>query len=369
MITETNSSSARAKRRARDERSSASHASAKASAKEVILYKKLKDKKVQCRNCSHYCLILPRKRGICGVRENIDGKLYALNYAKAIACHIDPIEKKPFFHFLPGSYSLSIATVGCNFACKNCQNWDISQGFKEKEEIPGENLLPKEIVELAKKNKVPSISYTYTEPTIFSEYALETMKIVKKEGLKNNWVTNGFWSKELFDLISPYLNAANIDIKSLSDEFYVKNCGGRLQPVLDTAKRIKKKKIWLEVTTLVIPTLSDSEETFKDIANFIKKELGAETPWHISQFSGAISWKLQHLPTTSVETLQSAWKIGKEAGLKHVYTGNIPGLPSEDTFCPECGTLCIDRTNYIVHRHDRKGKCPQCGKDLDLILE
>jgi len=355
--------------------------------KEAYLYKKLEGKKVypvksakggaaepqfnrvKCQNCAHYCFVLPGKRGICGVRENINGKLYALNYKKAIACHIDPIEKKPFFHFLPGSYSLSIAAVGCNYSCLNCQNWDISQGLKGKKEIPGEHLPPKEIVELAKKNKLPSISYTYTEPAIFSEYALETMKIAKKKGLKNNWVTNGFWSKELFDLISPYLDAANIDLKSFSDEFYVKNCGGRLEPVLDTLKKLKEKKIWVEVTTLIIPTFSDSEEMFKDIANFIKKELGAETPWHISRFSGTISWKLQHLPDTSVETLEKAWKIGKEAGLKYVYTGNVPGLPSEDTFCPKCGALCIDRTNYAIHRHDKAGFCPKCGADLNLILK
>ena len=337
--------------------------------KETLLYKKLKNKKVQCQNCVHYCLILPGKRGICGVRENVDGKLYALNYGKAIAVNIDPIEKKPFFHFLPGSHSLSVATVGCNFRCANCQNWDISQGFKNKKEIPGESLLAKEIVKIALKNNLPSISYTYTEPTIFSEYALDTMKLAKKEGLKNNWVSNGFWSKELFDLISPYLDSANIDLKSLEDDFYIKYCGGRLQPVLDILKRLKNKKIWLEVTTLVITTLNDKAEIFKKIANFIKNELGPETPWHITQFSGAISWKLQHLPETTVETLEKAWKIGKEAGLKYVYTGNIPGIPSEDTLCPECSTLCIDRTNYIIHRHDKQGKCPKCSANLNLILK
>jgi len=334
---------------------------------EAYLYKKLKNKKVQCQNCPHYCLIGPGKRGICGVRENIDGKLLALNYGKAIACHIDPIEKKPFFHFLPGSYSLSIATVGCNFACFNCQNFDISQSPKPNKPVLGEDLPSEEIIQITLKNKLPSISYTYTEPGIFSEYALDIMKLAKKEGLKNNWVTNGFWSKELFDLISPYLDAVNVDLKSFSDEFYIKNCGGQLQPVLEILKRLKKKKIWVEVTTLVIPTLSDSEEMFKNIAKFIKEELGEETPWHISQFSGAISWKLRHIPDTSVETLEMAWKIGKETGLKYVYTGNVPGLPSEDTFCPKCNALCIDRTNYIINRYDKLGKCPKCGTDLDII--
>ena len=278
----------------------------------AYLYKKLPDKKVLCQNCAHYCQISAGKRGICGVRENIDGKLYALNYGKAIACHIDPIEKKPFFHFLPGSHSLSIATVGCNFRCLSCQNSDISQGFKGVKEIPGEDLPPEEIVKIALKNKLPSISYTYTSPTVFSEYALDIMKLAKKEGLKNNWVTNGFLSKELLEIVSPYLDAANVDLKGFTEEFYQKNCGGRLQPVLDTLIQMKKKKIWVEVTTLAIPTLSDSEKMFKDIAKFIKEALGPETPWHISQFSGAISWKLQCIPDTPVETLEMAWKIGKE---------------------------------------------------------
>ena len=336
--------------------------------KEAYLYKKLPDKKIQCQNCAHYCLIEDGKRGICGVRENIDGKLYSLVYGKACAIHIDPIEKKPFFHFFPGSYSLSIATVGCQFSCANCQNWTISQGPKLTGKIEGEDVSPEEIVKMAKENKLPSISYTYTEPVVFSEYALDTMKLAKKAGLKNNWVTDGFWSKELFDLVSPYLDAANVDLKSFSNDFYIKNCAGRLQPVLDTLKRLKKKNIWLEITTLIIPTLSDSEKMFREIAKFIKNELGSETPWHITQFSGTISWKLQNLPDTPVEILERAWEIGKEIGLKYVYTGNVPGLPSEDTFCPNCHTLCIDRTNYIIHRHDKAGKCPKCGENLNLIL-
>jgi pyruvate formate lyase activating enzyme len=336
---------------------------------EALLYKKMKEKKVQCQNCAHFCIILPQKRGICGVRENIDGKLYALNYGKAIAVNIDPIEKKPFFHFLPGSYSLSLATVGCNFKCLACQNYDISQMPHLTGKIEGENFSPSQIVKLAIQNKVPTISYTYTEPTIFLEYALETMKLAKKSGIKNCFVSNGFMSEDSAKLVIPYLDANNIDIKGFSDEFYQKNCGGRLQPVLETAKLMKKSGVWVEITTLVIPTLNDSEKTFREIAKFIYQELGPETPWHISQFCGRISWKLQHLPDTPVETLQSAWKIGKEAGLKYVYTGNVPGLPSEDTFCPKCGTLCIDRTNYIIHRYDKAGKCPKCGEILNLILK
>ncbi|MBT9168803.1 MAG: hypothetical protein DDT19_02151 [Syntrophomonadaceae bacterium] len=259
------------------------------------------------------------------------------------------------------SYLANFISVG------NCQNWDISQGFKNRKEIPGEDLLPEEIVKIALKNKLPSISYTYTEPVIFLEYALDTMKLAKKKNLKNTFVSNGFMSKESAKLVIPYLDAINIDVKSFSEEFYREVCGARLQPVLDTAKLMKKSGVWTEITTLVIPTLSDSEKMFKDIAGFIKKELGIETPWHISQFSGLISWKLQHLPETSVETLEMAYKIGKEAGLKYVYTGNVPGLPSEDTFCPKCKALCIDRTNYIINRYDKNGKCPRCGASLDIV--
>jgi len=336
--------------------------------KEVYLYKKLPQKSLQCQTCAHYCRISVGKRGICGVRENIEGKLFALNYGKAVALNIDPIEKKPFFHFLPGSYSLSLATVGCNLKCPNCQNYDISQGFKESKEIPGEDLPPEEIVKIALKNKLPSISYTYTEPTIFLEYALDTMKLAKKAGLKNTFVSNGFMSPESAKLAIPYLDANNIDIKGFTDDFYQKNCAASLQPVLDTAKLMKKSGVWLEITTLVIPTLNDDEATFKKIANFIKTELGAETPWHISQFSGTISWKLKNLPDTPVEALKEAWQIGKKVGLKYVYTGNVPGLPSEDTFCPKCGALAIDRTGYLITRHDKSGKCSKCGEDLNLTL-
>jgi len=337
--------------------------------KEAYLYQRTADGKTQCQNCAHYCFIEPGKRGICGVRENQNGKLYALNYAKLAACNIDPIEKKPFFHFLPGSSSLSIAAAGCNMRCLNCQNWDLSQEVKETKEIPGDYVKPEEIVNIALKNKLPSISYTYTEPTIFSEYALAIMKLAKKKGIKNAWVTNGFWSRELFNRVSPYLDAANVDLKSFSDEFYIKNCGAKLQPVLDTLKRLKNKGIWLEITTLAIPRLSDSKEMFGNIAKFIKEELGTETPWHISQFSGDTSWQLKDSPETPIDTLKTANNIGKDAGLNYVYTGNVPGLPTEDTFCPECGTLVIDRTGYSVSRHDKKGKCQKCGKDLNLILK
>jgi len=337
--------------------------------KEAYLYQKLKDNKVKCKTCSHYCLIEPGKRGLCNTKENLRGKLMALNYGKSAAFNIDPIEKKPFFHFLPGTYSLSLAAVGCNFACKNCQNFDISQSYKKNKEVPGEKMSPEKIVDIALKNNLPSISYTYVEPTVFLEYALDTMKIAKKKGIKNTFVSNGFMSKESAELIIPYLDAINIDIKGFSEEFYQTNCQAKLEPVLENAKLMKKSKVWLEITTLIIPTLNDSQETFENIASFIKKELGPETPWHVSQFCAAFSWKLKDLPDTTVETLRKAYETGKETGLRYVYTGNIPGLPSEDTFCPKCKTLCIDRTNCTVHRFDKKGKCPSCSENLHLILK
>ncbi|MFA5925380.1 MAG: AmmeMemoRadiSam system radical SAM enzyme [Parcubacteria group bacterium] len=297
--------------------------------KESILYEKLEKKRVRCKTCSHYCSIAPAKRGICGVRENIGGKLYFLPYGRAIATQIDPIEKKPLYHFMPGTKTFSVATVGCNLRCGNCQNWSISQFPKNPKitreliEKSGDDLPPKEIVRLAKEFGCPSISYTYTEPTIFLEYALDTMKLAKKAGLKNVWVSNGFMSEETFSVAQPYLDAINIDIKSFEEKFYREDCGARLQPVLENCKRAAKDNIWLEITTLIIPGLSDGEKMLHKIANFIKNELGDSVPWHISAFSGAISWKLGHLPDTPLEKMKEACEIGKSEGLKYVHMGNI----------------------------------------------
>ncbi len=335
--------------------------------KEVSLYKKLDDKKVQCQNCPHYCIIAPNKRGICGVKENKNGKLFSLVYEKACSLEIDPIEKKPFFHFMPGTRSLSVATVGCQFACHSCQNWQISQAPKPNKKIEGENISPKEIIKVAKDNKLPSISYTYTDPIIFSEYALDTMKLAKKERLKNAWVTSGFLSKKLLSLISPFLDAANVDLKSFDDSFYRQYCGGRLRPVLDTLIRMKEKKIWVEITTLIIPGLNDSEENFKKTAQFIKKELGSETPWHLSRFSGAISWKLKDAPDTPIKTLEKAYEIGKKSGLKYVYLGNVFNSSQESTFCPKCQAKMIDRVGYTIQRYDKNGKCTKCKTNLNII--
>ena len=330
--------------------------------REAILYEKLKDSKVKCGVCNHRCLISDGKKGICGVRKNEGGKLYTLVYGKAIAENIDPIEKKPFFHFMPGSTSLSIATVGCNFRCMHCQNADISQS----DLILGKNLLPEKVIEDTLKNNCPSIAYTYTEPTIFVEYALDTMKLAKKNGIKNIWVSNGYMTKETLDLVGPYLDAINVDLKGFTKKFYQEVCKSKLAPILDNLKEIKKKKIWLEVTTLLIPTKNDSSKDLKSIAEFIAKELGAETPWHISRFFPA--YKMMDLPPTEVETIRKAVEIGRKAGLKYVYSGNIPGDSFEDTYCSKCKEKMIDRTGYSIERFDDKGTCSKCKTNLNLIL-
>ncbi|MCK4919136.1 MAG: AmmeMemoRadiSam system radical SAM enzyme [Candidatus Pacebacteria bacterium] len=337
--------------------------------KESYLYKKLENNKVQCSTCSHRCFILPEKYGICGVRKNINGKLYALNYGKAISSNIDPIEKKPLFHFLPKTNSFSIATVGCNLRCGNCQNWQISQLVKTDKNLLriGQELTPKDIVQRAIENKCQSISYTYTEPTIFLEYALDTMKIAKKAGIKNIWVTNGFMSIETLKLIKPYLDAVNVDIKSFDDKFYIDICGAKVNPILENLKWMKKNKIWIETTTLIIPNFSDDEKMLKNIAKFIFKELGSETPWHISAFSGAISYKMQDIPNTPLQTIQKAYKIGKKSGLKYVYGGNISGTSMKNTYCPKCNELAIERVGFYVKKLDKQGKCAKCGKNLNII--
>lgn len=290
--------------------------------KEVYLYKKLSDKKVQCQTCNHRCTILPSKRGICGIRENKDGKLYLLTYGKACAENIDPVEKKPLFHFMPGTWTLTIATVGCNFRCQWCQNWDISQGPKEsKGIIEGFDLPPEKVVEDTIRNNCPSISYSYTEPTVYLEYALDTMKLAKKEGLKNIWVSNGYMTKETLDLILPYLDAINIDIKSLDKKKFQQYIGGiDPQYILDNCKEIVRKKIHLEITTLIVPTINDSPEELEEIARFIHDQLGPEIPWHLSRYFPAYKF---FEPATPIEKLKTAEKIAKKAGLKYVHLGNI----------------------------------------------
>jgi len=287
-----------------------------------MLYKSLKNKIVKCLACAHYCKIAPDGFGVCGTRQNQNGKLVSLVYGHVIAFHVDPIEKKPLYHFLPETEILSFGTLGCNFHCVWCQNWDISQASKQKIKVKnwGQKISPKDIIRIAAKSKCPSIAYTYNEPAIFIEFAHDTAKLAHKKDLKNIFVTNGYLSRESFEYIKPYLDAANVDLKSMDDKFYQKYCGAHLQPVLDIIKHLVKAKIHLEITTLIIPDINDSDKNLRKIAKFIAG-LDPKIPWHISRFYPA--YKMTNLPPTPSKTLQKTYKIGKKAGLKYVYIGNV----------------------------------------------
>ena len=334
---------------------------------EARFYKKLEEKKVNCLLCPHQCIINSGKRGICGVRENRDGVLFSLVYGKAVSWGVDPIEKKPLYHFLPGEDAFSFATGGCNLSCLNCQNYTISQLPKKSREIPGENISPEKILKLTKKGGAKIIAYTYTEPTIFYEYAFDTCRLSHQEGIKNVFVTNGYIMPSALEEISPFLDGANVDLKSIKEEFYRKICGARLEPVLGTIKLMKKLGIWVEVTTLVIPGLNDTDEEFKAIAEFIAS-IDEGIPWHVSRFYPA--YKMQHYPPTPVETLKKAIKIGKKVGLKYIYIGNVPGEETENTFCPNCGKIIIKRSGFRVERVDvEKGRCRFCKTEIEGVWE
>ena len=332
--------------------------------KEATLYEKLPNKTVRCLACSNYCVIPNKNYGICGVRKNIDGKLFLLVYGKSISANIDPIEKKPLFHFLPGTGVFSIGTFGCNFSCEFCQNWDISQTPKNGNEKVIHNsydLSPEQIVKIAQKNKIPSIAYTYNEPAVFFEYAYDTARLAHKKGIKNVYVTNGYESKEALEKILPFIDAMNIDLKSFNPEFYRKICGGNLKPVLDNIKNLFGK-VWIELTTLIIPGHNDSDTELKKIAEFISK-ISKEIPWHISRFYPA--YKMNNIIPTPYETLRKAYKIGKDAGLKYIYIGNIHDLEHSNTYCPKCGRILIKRENYsILENNIKNGKCKFCGEKI-----
>ena len=327
-----------------------------------MLYKKLENKLVHCYLCGHQCKIAPSRFGFCGVRQNIDGVLHTLVYGEAISANIDPIEKKPLYHFFPGSAAYSIATIGCNFRCGFCQNWQISQVSKRDSAIStGSELMPKQVVNQAKMNDCLSISYTYTEPTIFFEYAYDTAKLAKESGLYNNFVTNGYMSKEALDTIRPYLDAANVDLKSFSEDYYKRNCKAHLQPVLDSIAYMKELGIWVEITTLIIPGENDSQEELNAIAKFIA-DLSKDIPWHISRFHP--NYQFTDYPSTSIDILRKASQIGKSRGLRYIYLGNV--LEGSDTYCFNCNELLIKRSYFYVEKFNLKnGECPSCGTEIE----
>jgi len=334
--------------------------------REAMFYEKTGGNRVRCGLCRFRCIIADGKRGICAVRENRGGALYTLVYGKAIAEHADPIEKKPLYHVMPGSKSYSVATVGCNFRCLHCQNYSISQPVHDTLRITGIDLLPEEIVARALASGCRSIAYTYTEPTIFFEYAYDTAVLAKKAGLRNIFVTNGYITPEALACIRPYLDAANIDLKGFSERFYNEVVHAMLKEVLDSIVEYKRQGIWIELTTLVIPGWNDSDEDLRGIAGFIAEKVGNETPWHVSAFHP--TYKLTDRTSTPLDTLRRARRIGLEAGLRYVYEGNVPGEGGENTYCPSCGETLIERHGfYLEHNSIEMGKCPACAAVIDGI--
>lgn len=335
--------------------------------KEAKFYKKEKDDHVSCFLCNHKCRIAPGKYGICGVRQNQKGDLKTLVYGEVIAAHVDPIEKKPLYHYLPGSLAFSVATVGCNFRCPFCQNWQISQSNKkERSKLAGESFMPSDIVKAALRQGCRSISYTYTEPTIYYEFAFDTARLAKDAGLGNSFVTNGYMTSEALEEIKPYLDAANVDLKAFNENFYQKMCGAHLQPVLDSIRTMKELGIWVEITTLLIPGQNDDPGELKELAAFITGT-DPDIPWHISRYHP--DYKYSDSQATPIETLRKAYRIGKEEGLHYIYIGNVIG-ESEATLCPECGKVLIQRNGYHTSKDKIKNsKCEYCGALIAGIFD
>ena len=333
---------------------------------DALLYDELDDGYVQCNLCAHRCKIKEGGRGICRVRENREGKLYTLVYGNLISKNIDPIEKKPLYHFCPGSTSFSIATPGCNFRCEWCQNWQISQMPRLMNFPRGERFMPDTIVNQALESGCQSISYTYTEPTIFFEYSFDTAKLAQTKDLKNVFVTNGFMTSEMLEMLHPYLDAANVDIKAFRDESYRKWMGGRLEPVLDSCRKMKSLGIWLEVTTLIVPEMNDDPEELRALANFIYEELGPETPWHLSRFFP--QYQRMDSAATDESILYKTKEMAESLGLSYVYIGNVYGKNS--TNCKVCGNVLITRRGYSVNVTglDEIGVCKNCGTLFDGVI-
>lgn len=334
--------------------------------REAMLYEKLGNGNVKCDLCSHRCQITKGKTGICGVRKNIEGKLFSLVYGKPVSMAIDPVEKKPLFHFLPSTKSFSFATAGCNFKCGFCQNWEISQYPKGKDVSyeAWKETSPEEIVRQAVENRCQSVSYTYTEPTIFFEYAYDTAEIAKRKGLKNIFVTNGYYTRETLEKMKGLIDAANIDLKSFDENFYQKICGAKLQHVLESIKNTFEAGIWTEITTLIIPGYNDKPEELKKLAAFIAS-INKDIPWHISQYHPDYKFDA---PMTPVGTLNRAFNAGKLAGLNFVYVGNVFGSENENTFCPSCSAMVIERVGYDVKSNLTNGKCQECGLKIPGVL-
>jgi len=331
---------------------------------EARLYKAAGDNAVDCFLCSHRCHIANGKRGFCRVRENQGGKLYTHTYGKLISANVDPIEKKPLFHFLPGTRSYSIATQGCNFRCAFCQNWQISQTDGN---IVGRDTSPEDVVRGAMRSGCASIAYTYTEPTIFFEYAEDCARLAHEQGIKNCFVTNGYETPETIDAMAGLIDAANVDLKAFNDEFYRKLCKAKRQPVMEAIRLMREKGIMVEVTTLLIPGQNDDEDEFKGLTEFLAS-ISPDLPWHVSRYHP--DYEYNGSPATPSETIFRALEIGKEAGLRYLYAGNLRAGEYENTRCPSCNTTVIRRSGFYVDAVELDGnKCGKCGEELPILSE
>lgn len=326
---------------------------------EARFYEKLPGKNVRCKLCPRGCVVGDRERGHCRIRENRGGTYYTLVHSRVCAAHIDPIEKKPFFHFHPGILAFSLATVGCNVNCKFCQNWEISQA--KPEDLPARYMPPADIASLAKQNRCPAVAFTYSEPTVWNEFVTDAADAARAQGLKAVVVSNGFIQQEPLKQLCQHVDAIKIDLKAFSPNYYREVVNGELQPVLDTLVTTRKQAKWMEIVHLVVPTLNDSDTEFRDLVRWIKVNLGADVPIHFTRFQPL--YLLRNLPPTPVETLERAKAIADAEGLQYVYIGNVPGHPAENTYCPKCRRLLIERAGFtITQKHIRKGKCEYCQR-------
>jgi pyruvate formate lyase activating enzyme len=331
----------------------------------ALLYEPLDGLKVRCNLCGHRCVVSNGRLGVCGVRKNVGGELKTLVYGRVCSINIDPIEKKPLFHFLPGSMSLSVATVGCNFHCEFCQNHEISQYPRDVGGIMGETVTPEELVNAAEDRGCRSISYTYTEPTVFFEFALDTARLASERGIRNVFVTNGYMTPEAIELVSPYLDAANVDFKSADAETYHRIMRANQAVVKESIHLLREAGVWVEVTTLVIPGMNDDPDGLREIADFIRR-VDPGIPWHVSRFHP--QYRMKDRPVTPLDTLKAASEIGLRAGLRYIYSGNVPGEQGENTNCHACGRLLIERWGFTVRgNHLRNGACPGCGTRIDGV--
>ncbi|MBI4181219.1 MAG: AmmeMemoRadiSam system radical SAM enzyme [Chloroflexi bacterium] len=335
--------------------------------REALLYEKLPDSIVRCSTCQWRCRLAPEKFGACGMYQNQDGTLYNLNYALVSSMAVDPIEKKPLFHFYPGTLAFSLGTLGCNFSCQHCQNWEISSADSRTLQLRCQEIQPQAAIELAKRHQCQGIAWTYNEPSIWFEYTLDSSRLAKENKLYTVYVTNGYLSPEALDTIGPYLDAWRVDIKGFSDSFYRDLAKvHRWREILEVTKRAKAKwQMHVEVVTNIIPTMNDDDRQLEDLANWIKNELGELTPWHVTRFHP--SHHLKHLPSTPLTTLEHAYEIGQKAGLKFIYIGNVPGHKSESTICYSCGRLIVERLGYQTKVLGLAGsKCRFCGVELNF---